>query len=107
MQRRDKSCKEWADAIRKSLMTGNLPEVTKSIEAIRVESGTAESHARLSRPGPWTTGHAETSLIETIHSAGLEIACEPNAQGLVENVTFRLNATWRGVQKRFAKTQAP
>ncbi|HTI50077.1 MAG TPA: hypothetical protein VL475_03970 [Planctomycetaceae bacterium] len=107
MRREDKIRKEWADAIRKTLMTGRQPEVTKTIEAIHLESGTTESQSRLSRPGPWTADGKATPFIEAIRRAGLEVAVEPGDDGRVERVTFRLNETWRGVRERFARSNAP
>lgn len=103
MRRQDKICKEWADGIRKSLMVGAEPELTKSIDEIRSESGTSETQARLRKPGPWMFTGKVTPFMELIRGAGLEVSHQSNAEGLVDFVTFRLNETWLGIRQRFGK----
>ena len=103
MRLQDKTCKEWADGIRKSLMVGAQSELTKSIDEIRTESGTRETQTRLRKLGPWLPGAKETPFIELIRRAGLETTCRADAQGFVDFVTFRLNETWLGIRERFGK----
>ena len=107
MPRGDSCWKVWAESLRIWMMTNGVPEVTKSIEEIKGETGTTETFSSLSSIGFWTACRDAKEHYDTIPRAGLEIEFTLNENNWIETITFRLNESWmcilRNKEERLAR----
>jgi hypothetical protein len=96
----DKCWKEWTIDLRQHMIRNKLPEITKSTEEIRTETGTDETLKSLQSQSFWKAVRDQVKDWDTIPRNGLEVTSEPNAVGEVEFVTLWLNDTWKSVVSR-------
>lgn len=104
MPRGDKCWVEWAEQLRVHMMTTKTPELSKSTLQIHQETGTHEPLTNLQSRGFWNSCQRGITDWDALTKAGFELEFEPNIEGKVESVTFRLNETWlailNGTQRR-------
>ncbi|MEX0818638.1 MAG: hypothetical protein WD070_03565 [Pirellulaceae bacterium] len=86
------------------MMTSLTSEVTKSVEAITVETATTKAGNTLRSQRFWRACQAGDSPNDFLSRAGFEIEFQPDEDRGVHEVTLRLNETWmmilRGVLER-------
>jgi len=92
--------KEWADALRQSMMAELTPEVTKTVQEIIKETATEKSPTILVSQRFWKSCQTGKGTNDTLSKAGFEIEFGPNEDGKVDAVTLQLNETWRGIMQR-------
>lgn len=102
---RGESCwKEWAEALRISMMQSRVTEVLKSVAEIKEETGTSESLRKLQAQDFWNASRVGKTDWDSLARAGFIIEFEPTPTGTVEQVIFRLNKTWGDIlEKAIAK----
>jgi hypothetical protein len=100
MSRDQKRWKEWADALRQTMMAAKVGEVTKSVAEISHETGTEKAASTLQSRKFWNACIAGEGSYATLSKAGFELSYEPNGAGKVEAVTLRLNASWQAILQR-------
>jgi hypothetical protein len=100
MSRDQKRWKEWADALRQTMMSEKVGEVTKTVAEITSETGTEKSAATLQSARFWNACILGQGSCGTLTKAGFELSYTPNGSGKVEAVTFRLNASWQAILQR-------
>lgn len=105
MSQDQKRWKEWADALRQSMMTGLMPEVTKSVEELTQEIRTDKPPSTLQSQKFWNACRDGQGSHTTILKAGFEVSYVPNGAGKVDSVTFRLNDTWQAILQRVLDRQ--
>lgn len=89
--------KQWAECLRKYMMTNGIAEITKTTAEIHSETGTTETVASLQKAGFWNATQRGIPSWTAITRAGFELGYAPTDAGTVEQVTFRLNKTWRDI----------
>ena len=88
----------WAEELRKEMMTGKMPVVTRTVTSIAEETKTAKSTKVLSSARFWRDCQAGKGPQGCLVGAGFVVEF---AEGqAVENVTLRLNATWLAILQR-------
>lgn len=92
--------KNWADQLRKEMMTSLTPEVTKSVQIITQETATTKAESTLKSVRFWKACQAGKSPNDTLVTAGFVIEFEPDGSKVVSNVTLRLNQTWMSIMQR-------
>lgn len=92
--------KNWADGLRKDMMTGLTPEVTKSVADITSETSTTKAESTLRSVRFWKACQAGKSPNDVLSTAGFEIDFEPDDQRHVHEVTLRLNETWMSILQK-------
>lgn len=92
--------KNWAEGLRKDMMTNLVPEVTKSVETITSEVATTKAESTLRSVRFWQACQDGKSPNDTLATAGFEIEFEPNEDRHVKEVTLRLNKTWMDILQR-------
>jgi hypothetical protein len=92
--------KNWADGLRKEMMTGLTAEVTKSVEAITSETATAKAESTLRSARFWRACQAGRSPNDFLSIAGFDIEFQPDDGSNVREVTLRLNETWMSILQR-------
>jgi hypothetical protein len=100
MSRDQKLWKDWADALRQTMMTGLVREVTKSVDEISQETRTEKSASTLQSQKFWNACIRGEGSYSTLSRAGFELSFEPSEAGKVDAVTFRLNAGWQAILQR-------
>lgn len=93
MPRRYKGWKDWTIALRKRMYRERSPETTLTIDEVAEGLG-ADPSEGISSKRFWNVCREGTGKFDTIAKQGLLVEFEPTADGSVETVTFRLNATW-------------
>ena len=86
--------KNWADCLRKEMMTNLTAEVTKSVEAITSETATTKSESTLRSVRFWRACQSGKSPNDFLARAGFEIEFQQDEARNVREVTLRLNQTW-------------
>ena len=86
--------KNWADSLRKEMMTNLKAEVTKSVEAITSETSTNKSESTLRSARFWRACQSGKSPNDFLARAGFEIEFQQDEERNVREVTLRLNKTW-------------
>ncbi len=100
MSVRDKTrWREWAERLRQEMMSGLTPQVTKSVDTITEEIGTDKSPSVLHSSRFWSSCQAAQGANDTLVKAGFEIEFEPNDESEVDEVTLRLNGTWKAIMQ--------
>ncbi|MCA9166379.1 MAG: hypothetical protein KDB23_01865 [Planctomycetales bacterium] len=92
-----KRWKEWADRLRQEMMGSRLTDVTKSVDAIVDAIASTKAHKLVHSERFWLGCQAGTSPNDVFAKAGFEIEFEANDDRHVEEVTLRLNPTWRNI----------
>jgi hypothetical protein len=92
--------KNWADQLRKEMMTSLTPEVTKSVQIITQETATTKAESTLRSVRFWKACQAGKSPNDTLVMAGFVIEFEPDGSKVVSDVTLRLNNTWMSIMQR-------
>ena len=105
MSRDQKRWKDWADTLRQEMMTGLVPEITKSVDEITEETGTEKSSSTLHSQRFWNACRDGQGSHGTIVKAGFEVSYKVNGEGKVDAVTFRLNESWRSILQRVMDRQ--
>jgi hypothetical protein len=100
MSRDQKRWKEWADALRQTMMSAKVGEVTKSIAEISQETGTEKAPSTLQSQRYWKACIVGEGSYSALSKAGFELSFTPNESGKVEAVTLRLNASWQAILQR-------
>jgi hypothetical protein len=95
-----KRWKAWADALRQTMMSAHVGEVTKSIAEIWHETGTEKAASTLHSQRYWNACIVGQGSYSALSKAGFELSYTPNEAGQVEAVTLRLNASWRAILQR-------
>ena len=86
--------KNWADGLRKEMMTNLTAEVTKSVEVITSETATSKSESTLRSVRFWRACQSGKSPNDFLARAGFEIEFQQDESRNVREVTLRLNQTW-------------
>jgi hypothetical protein len=81
------------------MMTNKVPELSKSAIEIHPEDGTHESLASMQSRGFWNSCQRGGTDWDALVKAGFELDFEPDENGKVQSVTFRLNDTWLGIMQ--------
>ena len=97
-----KRWKEWADGLRQEMMGSRTTDVTKSVDAIVTATASTKGEKTLRSERFWIACQAGTSPNEVLAKAGFEIEFQANGDRRVEEVTLRLNQTWRDILARCA-----
>ena len=92
-----KRWKEWADCLRQEMMGSRTTDVTKSVDAIVTATTTTTAEKTVHSERFWLGFQAGTSPNEVLAKAGFEIEFETDDNRRVEEVTLRLNQTWRKI----------
>ena len=92
-----KRWKEWADRLRQEMMGSRATDVTKSVDAIVAATATTKGEKTVRSERFWLACQAGTSPNEVLAQAGFEIEFEADDERRVEEVTLRLNRTWRNI----------
>jgi hypothetical protein len=90
---------KWATSLRKSMMTSLTAEVTKSVASIAVETGTTKAESTLKGSRFWQECQAGKRPNDALSLAGFEIEFTPDEKRKVNEVTFRLNKTWKDIMQ--------
>ncbi len=98
--------KEWADALRQTMMEHLTPHVTKSVEDIIKETATEKPASVLGTQRFWKACQAGEGTNDTLAKAGFEIEFESNTEGKVDTVTLQLNDTWKAIMQRVLDRRA-
>jgi len=98
--------KEWADALRQTMMEHLTPHVTKSVEDIIKETATEKPASVLETQRFWKACQAGEGTNDTLAKAGFEIEFESNTEGKVDTVTLQLNDTWKAIMQRVLDRRA-
>lgn len=91
--------KEWADRLRQRMMADLTPEVALPVERIRTEIKTDKSASAMRNRKFWSSFQVSADTKNVLTKAGFHIEFVPNAEGDVEVVTLRLNATWKAIMQ--------
>ena len=105
MPRRYKGWKDWTIALRKRMYREHCFETTLTIDEVAEGIGADPSEGIASNRF-WTVCRDGTRNFNAIAKEGLLVEFEPTADGSVEKVTFRLNATWLGHFQRVRQREA-
>jgi hypothetical protein len=97
MPQGDRCWVEWAKNLRVQMMTQKLPAVVKSTSDVHRETGTHEPLTNLQSRGFWNSCQRGGTDWDALTKAGFELDFEPDENGKVQLVTFRLNSTWLGI----------
>ena len=97
--------KNWAVSLRKEMMTGLIPEVTKTVEAITTETETGKAASTLRSERFWKSCQAGKSPNDVLVVAGFEIEYEPGDDKKIHEVTLKLNKTWMSIMQRVLDRQ--
>lgn len=92
-----KRWKEWADRLRQEMMSSRTTDVTKSIGSIVAATATTKGEKAVRSERFWLACQAGTSPNEVLAKAGFEIDFQADGDRRVEEVTLRLNQTWRNI----------
>ena len=92
-----KRWKEWADCLRQEMMGSLTTDVTKSVDAIVTATATTKAEKTVHSERFWLGCQAGKSPNEVLAKAGFEIEFETDDDRRVEEVTLRLNQTWRKI----------
>ncbi len=92
--------KEWADCLRKEMMVGLTPEVTKSFEEIAEETGTTKAQKTLNSSAYWRSCQSGAAANDSLSTAGFDIEFQPDEDRRVTEVTLKLNATWLSILQK-------
>jgi hypothetical protein len=92
-----KRWKEWADRLRQEMMGSRTADVTKSVDAIVTATATTKGEKTVRSERFWLACQAGTSPNDALTKAGFEIEFEADDDRRVEEVTLRLNQTWRKI----------
>jgi hypothetical protein len=93
MPRRYKSWKNWTIALRKRMYREHCPEATLTVDEVAEGLG-ADPAGGIGGARFWSVCRDGSGNFDAIAKQGLLVEFEPNADGSVENVTFRLNPKW-------------
>lgn len=91
--------KNWADQLRKDMMTSLTPEVTKSVNSITQETATTKAESTLRSVRFWKSCQAGKSPNDTLVMAGFVIEFQEEER-VVSDITLRLNSTWMSIMQR-------
>ena len=91
--------KNWADQLRKDMMTSLTPEVTKSVNSITQETATTKAESTLRSVRFWKSCQAGKSPNDTLVMAGFVIEFQEEER-VVSDITLRLNQTWMSIMQR-------
>jgi hypothetical protein len=91
--------KNWADQLRKEMMTSLTPEVTKTVQAITQETATTKAESTLKSVRFWKSCQAGKSPNDTLVIAGFIIEFQEEER-VVNDVTLKLNPTWMAILQR-------
>ena len=92
--------KEWADRLRQEMMGSKTIDVVKSVDTIAAETTTTKGEKTVRSERFWLACQAGTNPNESLTKAGFEIEFEAGDDKCVEEVTLRLNQTWRDILQR-------
>jgi hypothetical protein len=92
-----KRWKQWADGLRQQMMGSRTADVTRSVDAIVTATGTTKGEKTVRSERFWLAVQAGTSPNEVLTKAGFEIEFEADEEHRVEEITLRLNPTWRKI----------
>ena len=99
MPRGDKCWVEWAEKLRINMMSNKLPKVVKSTADIHCETGTHEPLANVQSRGFWNSCQRGIQDWDALTKAGFVLEFEPNVDGKVDSVTFKLNDSWLAIMR--------
>lgn len=89
--------KAWADQLRQQMMGSRTSEVTKSVDAIVTATASTKPEKTLHSERFWLGCQAGRSPNEVLVKAGFDIEFETDGERRVEEVTIKLNQTWRNI----------
>ena len=92
-----KRWKEWAEGLRQEMMGSRTPDVTKSVDAIVTATATTKGDKTVRSERFWLACQAGTSPNDVLTKAGFEIEFETDDNRRVDEVTLRLNQTWKNI----------
>ena len=92
--------KQWADSLRQEMIGSRTIDVTKSVATISAETATTKAEKTVRSERFWRLCQTGKSPNETLTKAGFEIEFETTDERCVEEVTLRLNQTWRSILQR-------
>ena len=92
--------KNWADGLRQEMMSSLTEEVTRSVESITSETASTKSESSLRSARFWRACQLGDSPNDFLAKAGFEIEFQEDDQRVVQEVTLRLNKTWKTILHR-------
>ncbi|MCA9142292.1 MAG: hypothetical protein H6821_15425 [Planctomycetaceae bacterium] len=92
--------KNWADELRQEMMSSLTEEVTRSVASITSETATTKSESSLRSVRFWRACQAGDSPNDFLAKAGFEIEFQEDDDRNVQEVTLRLNKTWKTILDR-------
>jgi len=92
-----KRWKEWAECLRQEMMGSRTADVTKSVDTIVTATATTKGEKVLRSERFWLSCQAGASPNDVLTKAGFEIEFEADDDRRVEEVTLRLNQTWKNI----------
>ena len=92
--------KTWADCLRQEMMIGLTPKITKSIDAIALETGTSKAKKTLQSLSFWRSRKSGASTYDSLAAAGFEIEVQEGEDRKVSEVTLQLNQTWLSIMQK-------
>ena len=99
MQPGDNCWKDWGIRLRMRMMQQRTVEVTLPVEHIYEEVGFGGPFEDLRGYGYWNSCRRHVEYWDTLFKQGIEVDFETNAEGKVDEVTFKLNENWRSLME--------
>lgn len=90
----------WAENLRKEMMTGLTPNKTKLVADIISETGTTKSETVVSSLRFWKDCQQGKGPHGCLIAAGFEVEFIPCEDRTIREVTLRLNGTWMAILQR-------
>ena len=87
----DKCWVEYADRLRKIMFQQRVFELRIPVETIKEESNSSESLEKLRAPQFWAAVRRKDPVYSTLPDRGVLVDFEPNADGRLDFVLFRLD----------------
>src|SRR5262249_10924356 len=95
----DNCWKEWCIRLRMRMMRRKLAEITLPVEQIYQEVGFGGPFADLRSYSYWNSCRNRIPGWDTHTKQGLEVYFDVNDEGKVDEVTFRLDESWRSLME--------
>lgn len=90
----------WAENLRKEMMTGLTPHTTKLVSEIAEETKTTKSAKMVGSPRFWKDCQSGKGPQGCLVGAGFVVEFAPSEDQTIQQVTLRLNGTWLEIMQR-------
>jgi hypothetical protein len=95
----DNCWKDWAIRLRMKLMRNKLSEVILPVQEIKDQVGFGGTLEELQSFGYWNACRNHIEAWDTLFKQGIEVDFSTNNLGRVDEVTFRLDESWRSLME--------